>query len=32
MNQFPAGNSELSAKTEVLKQIRLEAAAPQEKK
>ncbi len=32
MNQFPAGNSELSAKTEVLKQIRLEASAPQEKK
>lgn len=32
MNQFPAGNSELSAKTEILKQIRLEASAPQEKK
>jgi mono/diheme cytochrome c family protein len=32
MNQFPAGSSELSSKTEILKQIRLEASAPQEKK
>ena len=29
MNHFPAGNSELSAMTEILKQIRLEASAPQ---
>lgn len=32
MNQFPAGKSELPGKTEVLKQIRLEASVSQEKK
>ncbi len=32
MNQFPAGQSELPGRTEILKQIRLEASAPQEKK
>lgn len=32
MNQFPAGNSELSSKTEILKQIRLEASAPPDRK
>jgi mono/diheme cytochrome c family protein len=32
MNQFPAGPSELPGRTEILKQIRLEASAPQDKK
>ncbi len=32
MNQFPAGLSELPGKTEILKQIRLEANPPEEKK
>jgi S-disulfanyl-L-cysteine oxidoreductase SoxD len=32
MNQFPAGQSELPGRSEILKQIRLEASAPQGKK
>jgi mono/diheme cytochrome c family protein len=32
MNQFPAGEMELASRTEVLKQIRLEASRPEEKK
>ena len=32
MNQFPSGPSELPGRTEILKQIRLEASAPQGKK
>jgi len=31
-NRFPAGNTELERQTEVLKQIRLEAAKPDQKK
>jgi mono/diheme cytochrome c family protein len=31
-NRFPAGNTELERQTEVLKQIRLEAARPDQKK
>ncbi|HEV2201185.1 MAG TPA: cytochrome c [Bryobacteraceae bacterium] len=32
MNRFPAGNSELDRRTEVLKEIRIEATKPDQKK